>query len=458
MVFNVDEYNAQDYQDASQIADAAAETGKAVTSPARKALKKKAQKYKNKAANKAKKGAEDLSKKFAKFLKWAITSLISALGSYFFGIICIVVIIVIVIGGANTNSASGSGGAGMSTASYVPRLVAPVAGMVSGDGTKGTLGTYNNDPNKYTESDYYYSNLNVFHAAGYGMPNCTAYAYGRLLEITEGQTPNVSTGNAEDWWDYNQTNNYYTYGQEPQLGAVAVWAYSGGGHVAVVEVIDDTEVTYSNSAYQGTLFYTNTAPRSDPGNVGMANWTFKGFIYVYTDYVNTNQLNSNGTLYSTNPNAAPLAQKLLTYFSSKGLNKAACCGIIANVYAETSFLESNYFAGYVPDAYGAPGNSGGICMWYGDNCTRFKRDCPNWNTSVDAQIEYLYQTLIKDGQGTYSDKYYYWCTGCWSGLQSVPNTESGAAEAARIFCELYERPATSSSVRMNYGRKFYNEL
>lgn len=61
-------------------------------------------------------------------------------------------------------------------------------------------------------------------------------------------------------------------------------------------------------------------------------------------------------------------------------------------------MPSNYFAGYVPDAFGAVGNSGGICMWYGDNCTRFKRDCPNWGVDVTAQFEYLYQTLIKDGQ------------------------------------------------------------
>ena len=30
---------------------------------------------------------------------------------------------------------------------------------------------------------YYYSNLNVFYKYDYGMPNCTAYAYGRAYEI-----------------------------------------------------------------------------------------------------------------------------------------------------------------------------------------------------------------------------------------------------------------------------------
>ncbi len=32
-------------------------------------------------------------------------------------------------------------------------------------------------------NDYYYSNKNIYYQYGYGMPNCTAYAYGRAYEI-----------------------------------------------------------------------------------------------------------------------------------------------------------------------------------------------------------------------------------------------------------------------------------
>ena len=86
-----------------------------------------------------------------------------------------------------------------------------------------------------TDNEYYYSSKNPFYSAGYGLPNCTAYAYGRIYEIT-GKRPNLSTGNAENWYGYNQSNGYYEYGQTPRLGAIACWSYGGsGGHVAVVE-------------------------------------------------------------------------------------------------------------------------------------------------------------------------------------------------------------------------------
>ena len=49
-----------------------------------------------------------------------------------------------------------------------------------------------------TDNEYYYSDKNPFYPAGYGLPNCTAYAYGRVYEIT-GKKPNLATSNAEDW-------------------------------------------------------------------------------------------------------------------------------------------------------------------------------------------------------------------------------------------------------------------
>ena len=88
-----------------------------------------------------------------------------------------------------------------------------------------------------TDNEYYYSDKNPFYPAGYGLPNCTAYAYGRVYEITS-KKPNLATSNAEDWYGYNMRNGYYSYGQTPRLGAVACWSYNGGGgHVAVVEYI-----------------------------------------------------------------------------------------------------------------------------------------------------------------------------------------------------------------------------
>lgn len=146
-------------------------------------------------------------------------------------------------------------------ASFTPRLEAP---------------SYSNE--------YYYSSKNLYYKYGWGMPNCTAYAYGRAYEIL-GKEPKLCPYNAERWYGYNIEGGYYSYGQRPALGAIACWSYpGGGGHVAVVEKIDSNgNLTLSNSAYSGTNFYLTYATANDPVVGGMSYWNFQGFIYVYQE-------------------------------------------------------------------------------------------------------------------------------------------------------------------------------
>ncbi|MEG1336145.1 MAG: chitobiase/beta-hexosaminidase C-terminal domain-containing protein [Clostridiales bacterium] len=149
-----------------------------------------------------------------------------------------------------------SGKSTLSTTNYSPRLEAPAA----------------NNP-------YFYSTKNIFWASGYGMPNCTAYAYGRAYEIL-GKAPNLCTGNAGKWFDYNKNNGCYPSGQSPQIGAVGLWANNGEhnqGHVAVVEKVNgDGTITISESHYGGTNFLTKT------GNINSMykSKIFLGFIYI----------------------------------------------------------------------------------------------------------------------------------------------------------------------------------
>ena len=125
----------------------------------------------------------------------------------------------------------------------------------------------------------YYSSENPFYAAGYGMPNCTCYAWGRAYEIS-GERPELSPYDACTWYDYNAENQIYDYGDQPEQGAIACWAYADGGpgHVAVVEQVDDDTVLLSNSAYSGAEFYMDTVPVDDP-SAGRENWIFQGYIY-----------------------------------------------------------------------------------------------------------------------------------------------------------------------------------
>lgn len=143
-------------------------------------------------------------------------------------------------------------------ATFTPRLTAPAS------------------TNKY----YYNSNYNVFLKYGYGMPNCTAYAYGRAYEIL-GTAPKLSWNSAEEWYGYNKSGGYYKYGKTPKVGAIACWSYSGGGHVAVVEKIDSNgNMTLSNSEWGGRTFYLTTAKTTDSNPGGNSWWTFQGYIYL----------------------------------------------------------------------------------------------------------------------------------------------------------------------------------
>ncbi len=127
---------------------------------------------------------------------------------------------------------------------------------------------------------YYYSGKNVFYKSGYGMPNCTAYAYGRAYELL-GSKPKLCTRSAGAWYGYNKSNRCYSYGSTPKLGAVACWSKNGTstGHVAVVEKINGNgTVLISESHWKGTNFNTRTMKSN--GSNYLKSYIFQGYIYI----------------------------------------------------------------------------------------------------------------------------------------------------------------------------------
>lgn len=118
--------------------------------------------------------------------------------------------------------------------------------------------------------------------SGSCLPNCVGYAWGRFYEVT-GKRPNLSKGNAENWYGY--TKDGYTRSQTPVPGAVICWrkgragnSSDGAGHVAIVEEVKSNgDVVTSNSAYNGTRFYMKTVAKSGNYSIGNA-YTFQGFI------------------------------------------------------------------------------------------------------------------------------------------------------------------------------------
>ncbi|MBQ9532234.1 MAG: CHAP domain-containing protein [Eubacterium sp.] len=122
---------------------------------------------------------------------------------------------------------------------------------------------------------YYSSAKNVYAQTGTPMPNCVAYAYGRIYEMN-GEAPLITHGSAGDWYGMNKANGYYDYGSEPKQGAVACWS----GHVAIVEKINkDGSVTISESHWGGTYFDVRTYEDMS-SHYGQQ---FYGYIYTYNE-------------------------------------------------------------------------------------------------------------------------------------------------------------------------------
>lgn len=173
-----------------------------------------------------------------------------------------------------------------------------------------------------SDNTYYFAN-NPYSQGGYGLPNCTAYAFGRAYEIL-GTTPNLAMGNANSWWAYNQRTGYYPSGSTPKLGAVICWGGSSDGHVAIVEAIHGDTVTLSESTYSGIYFqnYTYTIGAEDATSVG----GFQGYIYI-GDYIDA----------ASDVTPPALSDVLVTDYQGEGIK------VTALVSDDLSGIESVYF-------------------------------------------------------------------------------------------------------------------
>lgn len=127
----------------------------------------------------------------------------------------------------------------------------------------------------------------------------------------------------------------------------------------------------------------------------------------------------------------PLIYSFLT--EDMGLNSAAACGILANVYRECRFNEK---------AEGVSGLSYGICQWYNGNYQRLLTYCEENGYDYRTLAAQLY-FLRYDLQSRFSK--------LLNSLKSVPDTAEGAYQAAYDFCYNYERPKNYQSASESRG-------
>lgn len=190
-----------------------------------------------------------------------------------------------------------------------------------------------------TDNAYYYAN-NPFHQSGYGLPNCTCYAFGRFWEIKGGSRPALSWGNAEVWW--GKTSDGYERGQEPKLGAVICWrkgiagnSSDGAGHVAIVEQInDDGSIITSDSGWgASSVFWRTTRPNDGNWGAGSA-YVFQGFIYNPAVVEPTTF--HTGNRYLSQAEKEDNARYIWNYLGARGWSKNAVAGMLGNMETESS--------------------------------------------------------------------------------------------------------------------------
>lgn len=295
-------------------------------------------------------------------------------------------------------------------------------------------------------SDRRYYADNPFYQSGYGMPNCTCYAYGRFWELT-GSKPDLSLGDAETWYSHGDS---YQRGTTPKLGAIIVWENpgDGGGHVAVVEQINaDGSIRTSNSAWNSTLFYMQNIP----ADYSLKNYIFLGFIYCPVDFSGgslTVPETISGNRYLTQAEMETNATYIYWYLGSRGWTINAIAGLLGNMEAESTInpgIWENLDEGDTSQGFG-------LVQWtpatkYLDWCEDNGLD-PSAMDSALRRIEYE----LANGLQYYPTEDYPLT------FQEFKVSTKSAYYLGMAFVTNYERPRTITTARGTNAEKWYQFL
>ena len=133
-------------------------------------------------------------------------------------------------------------------------------------------------------------------------------------------------------------------------------------------------------------------------------------------------------------------QVFLYLMNELGINRAAACGVLANIH---------YESGFNSHAIGDGGTSYGICQWHAGRYLSLVSYCDKIKMpygSVEGQLKYMEQEL----ENSYPHVLAY--------LKTVPETDIGAYDAAYYWCYHFERPAMilrQSTLRGNAAKNSY---
>ena len=153
-----------------------------------------------------------------------------------------------------------------------------------------------------------------------------------------------------------------------------------------------------------------------------------------------------------------VAKAVFQFFLSKGLNAAACCGILGNMMQESSMNPAAY-AENPNNTY--PMRACGLVQWTDGgrynihNATRMISYVgQNWRNNLSGQLEYLHKQLTENFQ---SDGVNFRGR-VWEPLLAVPNNLSGAYQARYIFQEGFEGYSGEAAERNTFTKMYWDKL
>ena len=136
---------------------------------------------------------------------------------------------------------------------------------------------------------------------------------------------------------------------------------------------------------------------------------------------------------------AQKAKKVIDYFTGMGLSKAQAAGIAGNLHVESGFNTSAIGDKHLKTS------SEGLAQWREgrlSNLKNFAKSKGKDYRDFDVQLAFIGNELNTSEKGA---------------LDALKKTTS-PEEAARVFAQKYERPATVAQSRLNMASKFYKEI
>jgi len=156
-----------------------------------------------------------------------------------------------------------------------------------------------------------------------------------------------------------------------------------------------------------------------------------GKLFTSNSQGNSNSTPESKQNYSTDVNPITnqnLDNKIISFFTSKGLSPEQAAGIGGNLYQESKLN---------PQVYGDNGTAYGIAQWRGSRLKQLQKLQPrNWKT-FDGQLNFIWKELNSTEKRS---------------LLKLKNTQT-PEDAAMVFSKYYERPGIPhNDKRINYAQ------